>query len=174
MSHQIESVLDFIRTKPLEVSENSMQNIIKETIGTIKVPENIRINIPPTDAKLYCDSQRLSIVLTNLITNSIQAIGENSGEIAISVKENNSQVTCSVVDSGPGIPKDKINKIFEPLFTTKQTGTGLGLSSCTNIVQQHNGKISVYNNPTTFTITLPKIQKKSLQLNTMILQQVKE
>jgi len=168
MSHQIESVLDFIRTKPLEISENSTQNIIKETIKTIKVPENIRINIEPTDAKLYCDSQKLSIVFTNLITNAIQAIGENSGEITIHIKESDGQVTYSVIDSGPGIPKDKINKIFEPLFTTKQTGTGLGLSSCLNIIQQHNGTITVHNNPTTFTITLPKRQLKSLQLNELV------
>jgi len=157
MSHQIDNVLDFVRTKSLEITENSMQNIIKETIGIIKVPENIRINIGPTDAKISCDSRRLSIVFTNLITNSIQAIGKNSGEITIRIKENDDQITCKVIDSGPGIPKDKIGKVFEPLFTTKQTGTGLGLSSCTSIVQQHNGTITVHNNPTTFTITLPKI-----------------
>jgi len=168
MSHQIDNVLDFVRTTSLEITENSMHNIIKETIGIIKVPENIRINIGPTDAKITCDSQRLSIVFTNLITNSIQAIGENSGEITIRIKENDDQVICKVIDSGPGIPKDKIGKVFEPLFTTKQTGTGLGLASCINVVQQHNGTITVHNNPTTFTITLPMIQKKSLQYNAMI------
>jgi len=149
MTHQIDSVLDFIRTKPLEITENSMHNIIKETIDTIKVPENIRINIGQTDAKINCDSQRLSIVFTNLITNSIQAIGENSGEITIDIKENNDQIIFSVIDSGPGIPEDKIGKVFEPLVTTKQTGTGLGLSSCISIIQQHNGTITVHNNLTT-------------------------
>lgn len=60
------------------------------------------------------------------------------------------------IDSGPGIPEDTINKIFEPLFTTKQKGTGLGLASCKNIVEQHSGKITVKNNPTTFTVRLPR------------------
>jgi len=168
MTHQIESVLDFIRTKPLEIAENSMHDIIKETIDTIKVPENIRINIGQTDAKISCDSQRLSIVFTNLITNSIQAIGEDSGEITIRIKENQGEITCKVTDSGPGIPKDRIGQVFEPLFTTKQTGTGLGLSSCISIIQQHNGTITVHNNPTTFTMTLPMRQLKSLQMNEMV------
>jgi len=173
MSHQIESVLDFIRTKPLDVKEDSMCNIIQRTIETIKVPQDITINLEKNDVKINCDSQRLSIVFTNLITNSIQAIGENSGEITIRVKENNDQIICSVIDSGPGIPEKAIMNIFEPLFTTKQTGTGLGLSSCTSIVQQHNGTITVHNNPTTFTVTLPKTQLKSLQYNNMIVTSMK-
>lgn len=53
------------------------------------------------------------------------------------------------IDSGDGISDENISKIFEPLFTTKQKGTGLGLASCKNIVEQHNGEISVTNNPTT-------------------------
>ncbi|MGI0007029.1 MAG: ATP-binding protein, partial [Nitrosotalea sp.] len=56
----------------------------------------------------------------------------------------------------PGIPKSLMTKIFDPLFTTRQIGTGLGLVSCKNIVEQHYGTIHVANNPTTFTITLPK------------------
>ena len=55
-----------------------------------------------------------------------------------------------------GISEDNLEKVFEPLFTTKQRGTGLGLASCKNIIEQHQGEISVKNNPTTFTITLPK------------------
>jgi len=174
MAYQIQSILDFVRTKPLEASENYMQSIVKDAIDIIKVPKNIRINIEPTDVKITCDSQKLGIVFSNLITNSIQAIGENSGEITIRIKENQGEITCKVIDSGPGMPKDEIGKVFEPLFTTKQTGTGLGLASCNNVVQQHNGTITVHNNPTTFTITLPMRQQKSPQYNEMILGALKE
>jgi len=171
MSNQLESVLDFIRTKPLEIKEDYIYDILKKTMNTIIVPQNIRIITEITDAKISCDLQRLAIVFTNLITNSIQAIGENSGEITIRIKENDDQVTCKIIDSGSGIPEDNVKKVFEPLFTTKQTGTGLGLSSCINIVQEHNGTISVQNNPSTFTVTLPKRQQKSLQLDDLVVKQ---
>ncbi|PIY90655.1 MAG: hypothetical protein COY74_00250, partial [Nitrosopumilales archaeon CG_4_10_14_0_8_um_filter_34_8] len=95
-------------------------------------------------------------VFSNLIKNAIDAIGDNPGSIEIKCQENGNCVTIDIIDSGPGIKENNINKIFEPLYTTKQTGTGLGLVSCKNIIEQHGGKLSVKNNPTTFTITLPK------------------
>ena len=69
----------------------------------------------------------------------------------------------NVSDSGSGIPEDKLKKSLSHLYTTKNTGTGLGLASCKNIVEQHGGTISAKNNPTTFTIVLPKEPEKSLK-----------
>jgi len=159
MSYQIDSVLDFIRTKPLVLEEHSIQSIIEKTIETIKVPENVTIDLEKNDVKVTCDLQRITIVFINLITNAIQAIDKNSGRVTIRIKDNDDQVSCEIIDSGPGIPEDMIDKVFEPLFTTKQTGTGLGLASCKSVIEQHSGTISIYNNPTTFTVTLPKIIK---------------
>jgi signal transduction histidine kinase len=78
------------------------------------------------------------------------------GTITISVEDKPDAVTLGVSDSGPGIPEKNLSKIFEPLFTTKQQGTGLGLASCHTIIKNHGGKIWATNNPTTFTIWLPK------------------
>ena len=64
-------------------------------------------------------------------------------------------VKITVEDNGPAIPKNSLKNIFDPLFTTKQKGTGLGLASCKKIVEQHEGTISASNNPVTFTIFLP-------------------
>jgi len=61
-----------------------------------------------------------------------------------------------VEDSGIGIPKNKLKSVFEPLYTTKQQGTGLGLASVKSIIDAHEGRISVTSPPTIFTITLPK------------------
>jgi signal transduction histidine kinase len=60
------------------------------------------------------------------------------------------------MDSGPGVSDENMNKIFEPMFTTKKTGTGLGLVICKSIVEQHGGTITVSNKPTTFTVKLPR------------------
>lgn len=93
-------------------------------------------------------------VLSNLINNSVQALDGN-GEIDVMVNSDSNFVTIVVKDSGPGILDKNLKKIFEPMFTTKTTGTGLGLVICKSIVEQHGGTISVRNKPTTFTITLP-------------------
>ncbi len=157
MSYQIEDVLDFVRTKPLELSDNSLGEIINNVIRQIPKHDNIKINIPHDDMRITCDARKIEIVLINLITNAIQSIGDNKGEITVSITDHGEKVIVEVEDSGPGIPDNILPKIFEPLFTTKQTGTGLGLTSCKNIIEQHGSNITVKNNPTKFTITLSKV-----------------
>jgi signal transduction histidine kinase len=94
---------------------------------------------------------------SNLILNSIQIIGDKNGKITVSIKEKDSQYSITIEDSGEGIDSKIIDKIFDPLFSTKMEGTGLGLASVKAIIEAHGGTIYVKNNPTTFTITLPKI-----------------
>ena len=93
--------------------------------------------------------------LLNLIDNSIHIL-DGRGEIRISITDSNQHVSIQVQDSGTGIPANEIKHIFEPLYTTKFKGTGLGLSTVKNLVEQHHGRIEFKNNPTTFTIILPK------------------
>ena len=115
----------------------------------------MRVNIEQIDVRVNCDYRKIEAVFSNLMLNSIQAMG-NIGEVNIRIIENPGDVLIAIEDSGPGVPPDKINEIFDPLFTTKQLGTGLGLSICKNIVEQHGGNITVKNNPTTFLVKLPK------------------
>ncbi len=96
----------------------------------------------------------MKVVFINLFYNAIQSLG-TEGKIKISSEISGNNIIIKIEDSGSGIPKGKLDKIFEPLYTTKQEGTGLGLVSCKSIIEQHRGTISVKNNPTTFTITLP-------------------
>ena len=100
----------------------------------------------------------MEIVFGNILLNSIQALGEGGGQIYVRYAKKPDSVIIEMVDSGPGIPQECLAKIFDPLFTTKQKGTGLGLTSSKNIVEQHGGTISAKNTPTTFTIVLPQPQ----------------
>lgn len=155
ISHQIDDVLDFIKVKPLELSKTEMLDVIADALDSVFVPNNIKLILPKNDVELICEPKKLSIVFVNLILNAIQSI-DDTGVIEIKLKENTDRVVIEIKDSGVGISKENLDKIFEPLFTTKQSGTGLGLASVKSIIEAHDGTISVTSPPTIFTITLPK------------------
>ncbi len=162
MSHQIEDVLDFVRPIPLQIANNSIMKTLKNSIEKAKISDEVKVVLPKNDLEFEFDKDKIDVVFDNILTNASQAIREN-GTIAIRFVDTNDSVKIEFEDSGPGIPEDVLPKIFEPLVTTKQTGTGLGLASCKSIISQHGGSISVKNNPTTFTIELPKTQRKKKQ-----------
>lgn len=154
ISHQVDDVLDFVKSKPINKMASSIDDILLSVLSTIKIPDNVKTSIQKSDIIISCDAKQLERVFGNLFTNSIQAIG-NTGKIDVEIIQKNNFVEISIKDTGPGIPEKDIPRIFEPLYTTKQEGTGLGLASCKRIVEDHNGSIEFRNNPTTFTIKLP-------------------
>jgi signal transduction histidine kinase len=155
ISHQVDDVLGYVRNSPLKLSTTSLRTIILGSIDKIHVPHDVTITVSDSDVIVSCDSIKIDAVFINLTVNAIQAMPQG-GTIEIKIKSDNDDAVIEFIDSGIGIPKEFMDKIFEPLFTTKQKGTGLGLASCKNIIEQHNGKISVKNNPTTFTVRFPK------------------
>lgn len=164
--HQIESIMDFIKLKPLNLEKSNLRKILENVVNSLVKSDGMVINLPDNDVFLRCDYKQLEVVFENIILNSIQAI-DNTGIIDIMLTETADHIVIKIQDSGSGIPEKSLSEIFDPLFTTKQEGTGLGLVSCQTIVTHHNGEISVKNNPTTFTITLPKIidSKKIISKN---------
>ena len=97
-------------------------------------------------------------VFTNLMMNAVQSMKTAGGELTIDAVEDNGYISIIFQDTGCGIPPDNLNKIFEPLFTTKPKGIGLGLAITRRLVEQNNGVIEVnseVNKGTTFTIKLP-------------------
>jgi|APSaa5957512493_1039668.scaffolds.fasta_scaffold35768_1 PAS domain S-box-containing protein len=153
---QVDDVLDFVRKKPPTIKKEFISKIISDAIDSLIVPKNIEIKLPSADIELFCDARKISSAITNVISNSIQAI-ENSGIIEIKITNKSDSIVLQILDSGKGIEKEKINQIFDPLFTTKQSGTGLGLASVKSIIETHGGTVSATSLPTTFTITLPKV-----------------
>ena len=158
ISYQIDGVLGFVKVRSLEIERVSLLKVIKSAIVALAKPDKINITLPQNDYIISCDPKQLEIVMINLLTNAIQSM-DNVGQIQIRIQDNEEYVLIEVEDSGSGIPADILPRIFEPLFTTKQTGTGLGLLSCRNIVEQHQGTISVQSTVgkgTIFKISLPK------------------
>jgi len=156
MTHQIDGVLDYVKGTPIVKKEpTSLHETIISALQTLMIPTNVTINFPKDDIIMLCDSQKIQIVFSNIILNAIQAIGENKGTINIRARKKQNVIEIKIEDSGPGITPSVYDKIFDPLVTTKQEGTGLGLASCKSIIEQHRGTISATNKPTTFTVTLP-------------------
>jgi signal transduction histidine kinase len=154
MTHQIDNVLDFVRYTPIQKENTTMHEIIQLAINKIPEVNKISLSVEPQNLRINCDKTKMAAVFVNFLLNSIQAM-QSRGSIIIRFYEAEGNIVIEFVDSGPGIAQDNIQKIFEPLFTTKQQGTGLGLATCKNIIEGHGGKIYVKNNPTTFTVILP-------------------
>ncbi|QLH03786.1 sensor histidine kinase [Nitrosopumilus cobalaminigenes] len=154
MNRIIEDVLDFARTTEIKKKSTSFLSVLKLAMNHVKSSYGITINLPEKDFTINCDPRKIEGVLSNIINNAVQAL-DGQGEIDIEISSDSEFLTVQIKDSGPGISEDNLGKIFEPMFTTKTTGTGLGLVICKSIIEQHGGIISVSNKPTTFTITLP-------------------
>ena len=156
ISHQIEEVLNYVRTTPLILKPYLINQTLQEAINTLTIPGNISVSMPKNDVTVKFDYDKIHIVFVNIILNAIQSIGNAKGEININMHETKTHVTLEFENSGPNIPSKDLKRIFDTLYTTKLEGTGLGLSSCKNIVEQHKGEISASSNPVKFSIRLPK------------------
>lgn len=155
MTHQIDNVLDFIKEADMQVEPTSVYEILKLAMNRIPEKNDVVLDIQQNDMILNCDKQKMAVVFSNIMLNSIQAMN-NGGKITIRFYQTSKDTIIDFEDTGPGIPQNILHKIFDPLFTTKQQGTGLGLATCKNIIQHHGGNITVSNNPTKFTITIPR------------------
>jgi signal transduction histidine kinase len=156
MSNQIDDVLEFVKIQSLRTTRNSLLETIGLSLAKVKKTDEIKIEIPSKDVEFVYDADKIEVVFDNLIINAFEAIG-GKGKITIRINDLENEVVIEVEDSGVGVPDELIPNIFEPLFTTKIRGTGLGLASCKSIVEQHGGSISVKNKPSVFTIKLPKM-----------------
>ncbi|MCA2003713.1 MAG: HAMP domain-containing histidine kinase [Candidatus Nitrosotenuis sp.] len=155
ITNQLNDVLNFLRESPMQCESVSFLKILEESLSYIQKPDNVRIDMPSDDVMLFCDANKMQRVFVNMIQNSMQAM-ENGGTITFSIMDGQSETKIEISDTGKGINEELLPKIFEPLFTTKNDGTGLGLPICKKIIEDHGGSISVRNGPTTFTMTLPK------------------
>ncbi len=177
----ISDLLDFTRTKTPQTEVITVNVLIKQSLGKCIVPQNIslRVEIPDTLPAVKVDPLQMGQVFYNLLTNAIQAM-PNGGELRISARRgirdqgpgvgeekliagprsrvpDQDFVEISVTDTGEGISPENIKKLFQPLFTTKARGIGLGLTVVKNLTEANGGMIVVESESgkgTTFTVTL--------------------
>ena len=155
----INDLLDFAVKRPLERRRKNINNVIKRSLKKANMVENVRIErnfaLRPI---ANVDEEQLERVFLNLIKNSAQAMAEG-GRLTIETSETADHVEVVVRDTGTGIAKENMSKIFQPLFTTKAKGIGMGLAICKRIVEEHSGTIDVESEVgkgTAFLIKLPK------------------
>ena len=143
----------------LEIEDVDLVELVHEVLETIQIPENIEsvVIFEEDFPEIYADEIKLRRVFTNLMNNAVQAM-TNGGQLAIEGHRDTEMVYVRVVDTGNGIPKENLDKIFEPLFTTKAKGTGLGLTVCKRVTEAHGGTILAQSTEgvgSRFTVVLP-------------------
>jgi signal transduction histidine kinase len=155
----IKTLLAFARTGEPNREPADLNQLVREVVGVIDLLPNIALDLrlDPGLPPLAVDRAQLFQVLENLIRNAIQAM-PGGGRVTVSSESTGNGCRLSVSDTGPGIPPDLHATIFEPLVTTKSSGTGLGLALCKRVVEAHGGRISIESAPgqgATFRIDLP-------------------
>lgn len=170
LSDLMKSVLSYSRPAEYDMVELDLASLIKRLVDRAR-PRMSNVNVEPhlqfeSTLPLVEGNQRaLEQVFTNLINNAIQAMRESGGTLAIKIHEMHSSgqshyIQVDVADSGPGIPKENIDRIFQPFYTTKSDGTGLGLAITKRIITAHKGNIQVTSFPggTVFHVQLPVME----------------
>jgi len=163
MDKIVSDLQDYARPMRLELAETSLLTIMKNVLKTLSIPKNIEVAVmvPEDFPALLVDSHLMTRVFTNLVLNAFQAMPQG-GRLTIEASLTDKEALVHVKDTGIGIEKENISKIFNPLFTTKAKGQGLGLPVCKRIVEAHGGSITVQstvNKGTIFTVKIPLRQE---------------
>ncbi len=162
LDYIVTQFLQALRPTPPLLKPVSLNEVVEKTVELMR-PElenralNVKIKLNPRLPLAPIDRTQIQQVLVNLIKNAMQAMTKG-GTLALQTGEGSDGVWVSVVDTGGGIPQEQINRIFEPFYTTKKKGSGLGLMIVQRIVRAHGGRIDLESHVgrgTTFRIWLP-------------------
>lgn len=167
LDYIVTQFLGAIRPAPLQMKIASLNDVVMKTVELLR-PEienrgiTIKTKLVRNLTATPVDATQLQQVFVNLIKNATQAMS-TGGTLTLQTGENSDGVWVSVTDTGGGISQEQINHIFEPFYTTKKKGTGLGLMIVQRIVRAHNGRVELESNVgrgTTFRVWLPLHERK--------------
>ncbi|MFH1037040.1 MAG: ATP-binding protein [PVC group bacterium] len=159
----VDQFLKTLRPGTLQFRETDLVGVVEEVLALIggELEEkgiSLKKLYPRSGIRGRMDKNLIQQAILNLIINAAQAMPKG-GEIALRLEKKDAYLKFSITDQGTGIPRGKINRLFEPLFTTKETGSGLGLLVVYKAIRQHGGYVEAASQPgegTTFTIWLPQ------------------
>ncbi|MDY0088383.1 MAG: ATP-binding protein [Coriobacteriia bacterium] len=158
----IKALLDFGRpSRPTMVRTDPVEILDDVVLFTGRFAKQSGVSIAKEYAsdlpEVRADRDQLKQVFLNLITNAVQAMEEQGGEIELVAEEQGDFVVITVHDTGPGISVEDMGKVFDPFFSTRDAGTGLGLTIVHRIIDEHDGHIEVESSPqgTTFRVSIP-------------------
>jgi signal transduction histidine kinase len=172
LNHIVVDFLFAVRPMTLELREGDLNGLVTALADFVSLElekENIvcHLDLDREIPLLHFDERYLKQALLNLIKNS-QAAMKDGGELFIKTERQDQSVLIDIKDTGTGISEANLSKIFEPYFTTKDAGSGLGLTLVFKIVREHQGEIAVKSREgegTSFTISLPVLQKEQKLLS---------
>lgn len=153
----VNDLLEYSRTIKLDLTENNTSAFITYALSKIQVPKNVKVTSQTENSSVTFDASKLLRVFLNIIKNSYDAM-PNGGTLNVSSKQTRKNWVISFVDSGEGMTKETLEKIGNPLFTTKAKGMGFGIPICKRIVEAHGGKLlidSALGQGTTVTVKIP-------------------
>lgn len=156
----IESLLNLTRMEKPRTETHVLSDVVHKSLKNSKIPGTVKVitHFPDEAVFVRIDTEQIRMALKNIVKNEVQAMNE-TGELTVMAQSAKSgQVELSVADTGPGIPPEQLEKVFEPLFSTKVHGIGFGLSITKMIIENHGGTVRVESGPgtgATFAITLP-------------------
>jgi two-component system CheB/CheR fusion protein len=156
----ISSLLDFVRQRPPLQRRVDINNIVRQALSRANIPQNVEVvsQLDETLPAANADPDRLGTVFANIILNAVQAMPEGGRLIVKSEVPDPDWAAFSFADTGVGIAAENLPKLFEPLFTTKARGIGLGLPMVKTLVEAHGGTIEIQSEVgkgSTFTVKLP-------------------
>jgi signal transduction histidine kinase len=157
----ITDLLDYARNKPAEREAISVSLILDDALNASLPPENVNSSVHVSEdlPPAYTNRSQMAQVLENLLTNAYQAMPEG-GDLTIMSDLCGDEISIAVRDTGQGISPENLGKIFEPLFTTKTQGIGLGLALCKQLMERNEGRIEVQSElgkGSTFSLYMPLV-----------------
>ncbi|GAB3316786.1 sensor histidine kinase [Larkinella ripae] len=149
----VDAYRNFTAIPQPRLAEISVENLLKNVLALVQTElqqRHIILQAPPVPSYLmiFADAGQIEMVLINLIKNAMESLdGHRKPKLKIEVKSQDNRLSIYVIDNGPGIEPEAIEKIFIPFYTTKKTGSGIGLSLSRQIMQLHNGQLKVTSTP---------------------------